>query len=343
MDYTIKLSSDNFMNSFSAIDTHVGGADCRVIYAGFPEPEGDSVMERKHFFEKNCDMLRASLMNEPRGHRDMTGVVLGEPVSPEADIAVYFIDSGGWLNMCGHCTIGTTIAILETGIVPMSEPITELVLETPSGLIRTRAVCENGKVKEVTMTNTPAFLYGTGYEFEWKNQLVRYDIAYGGSFFALVDATQPSVNLEVAGATIPELTEIGMAIINSIPAGMVKHPYLDINTVDLATFYTPPLSSDADGRGTNIFGAGQADRTAGGTATSAFMAMKYAEGALKVGDTFINESCIGSKFTGQIVDVTKVGEYDAPIIEISGNGHIYSRAEYMIAPDDEHKYGFVIG
>lgn len=343
MDYTISWPNDNFTKSFSAIDTHVGGADCRVIYAGFPEPEGDSVMERKKYFEKNCDMFRASLMNEPRGHRDMTGVVLGKPVSPEADIAVYFIDSGGWLNMCGHCTIGTAIAVLETGIVPMSEPVTDIVLETPSGLIRVRAVCENGKVKEVTMTNTPAFLYGTGYEFEWKGQIVRYDIAYGGSFFALVDATQPSVNLEITGATIPALTELGMAIIESIPANVVKHPSVDINTVDLTTFYTLPVSPEANGRGTNIFGAGQADRTAGGTATSAFMAMKYAQGTLKVGENFINESCIESKFTGRIIDVAKVGEYDAPVIEITGSGHIYSKAEYVIAPDDEHKYGFVIG
>ncbi len=126
-----------FEAAFTVVDSHTVGEFTRIVLSGFPELEGDTMMERKNFLVNHCDNYRTALMLEPRGHHDMFGAIVTEPISPEADLGVIFMDTGGYLNMCGHGTIGTATVAVETGLVPVTEPYTEVVLEAPAGIIRT--------------------------------------------------------------------------------------------------------------------------------------------------------------------------------------------------------------
>ena len=208
MEINPKLNLDAFEASFHAIDTHTVGEFTRIITSGFPKLEGDTMIERKNFLAKHYDKYRQSLMFEPRGHHDMFGALLTDPIHPEADFDVIFMDTGEYLNMCGHGTIGSVTAIIETGLVPAVEPYTEVVLDAPAGIIRTKAEVKNGKVLNVTLTNVPAFLYKENLTTEVDGREVHYDISFGGSFFALVDIEQ--FGWHVDPQSIPQLTDFGM-------------------------------------------------------------------------------------------------------------------------------------
>ena len=233
MEINPKLNLDAFEASFHAIDTHTVGEFTRIITSGFPKLEGDTMIERKNFLAKHYDKYRQALMFEPRGHHDMFGALLTDPIHPEADFGVIFMDTGEYLNMCGHGTIGSVTAIIETGLVPAVEPYTEVVLDAPAGIIRTKAEVKNGKVLNVTLTNVPAFLYKENLTTEVDGREVHYDISFGGSFFALVDTTKLNIG-EINPKTVPEYTKLGMKMMEIINKEIpVKHPLLDIDTVDL--------------------------------------------------------------------------------------------------------------
>ncbi len=337
-----KLNQNSFEASFRAIDTHTVGEFTRIIMSGFPALEGNSMMERKQFLVEHYDHYRQALMFEPRGHHDMFGALLTEPVSEEADLGVIFMDTGGYLNMCGHGTIGSAAAIVESGLVEVTEPYTEVVLEAPAGLIRTKVKVENGKAIEVTLTNVPAFLYMENLEVEIDGRSIIYDIAFGGSFFALVDTTK--LGIEVNAANIPEITKIGMAMLDKINKTVkVSHPELDITTVDLVEFYGPATDPEADRKNVVIFGDAMADRSPCGTGTSAKLATLHARGEIGVGEQFIYESFIGSKFKGVIKETTQVAQYPAIIPQITGSAYVTGDATYFIDKDDPLKYGFQVG
>ena len=162
MELHPKLNLDQYESSFVAVDTHTLGEFTRIIMSGFPKLEGNTMIEKKNFLAKHYDHLRKSLMFEPRGHHDMFGALVTDPVNPEADFGVIFMDTGEYLNMCGHGTIGTVTAVIESGLIQAKEPFTEVVLEAPAGLIRTKAEVKNGKVVSVTPTTVTAFLYKQG-------------------------------------------------------------------------------------------------------------------------------------------------------------------------------------
>lgn len=310
MEINPKLNLDAFEASFHAIDTHTVGEFTRIITSGFPKLEGDTMIERKNFLAKHYDKYRQALMFEPRGHHDMFGALLTDPIHPEADFGVIFMDTGEYLNMCGHGTIGSVTAIIETGLVPAVEPYTEVVLDAPAGIIRTKAEVKNGKVLNVTLTNVPAFLYKENLTTEVDGREVHYDISFGGSFFALVDIEQ--FGWHVDPQSIPQLTDFGMKLIEKVNAEVeIRHPELDITTVDLAELYCSTDTPGCDKRNVVIFGDHMADRSPCGTGTSAKLATLYKKGEIKVGQPFVYESFIGSQFKGVILDTTKVADYDA--------------------------------
>ena len=138
-----------FEQSFQTIETHTAGEPTRIIVAGFPEPEGSTMMERKVFYEKNYDAYRQALMAEPRGHHDMVGALLMEPANPEADLGVIYMDTNRWINMCGHATIGCATTAVETGLFPITEPYTRIKFDTPAGMVHTIVKVEKGKAIEL--------------------------------------------------------------------------------------------------------------------------------------------------------------------------------------------------
>ena len=298
--------------------------------------------EKKAYLEKNLDHIRTAVMLEPRGHNDMFGSILTTPTVDEADFGIIFMDGGGYLNMCGHGTIGAVTAAIETGMVEMVEPVTKVVLEAPAGIVRAEAEVKDGKVQKVSFVNVPAFLYKKDQKVVLDGKEITFDISFGGSFFAIVNAKQ--LGLEIKPENTTALTDLALRLRDVINAEIeIQHPTLaHIKTVDLVEIFDEPTHPEATYKNVVIFGQGQVDRSPCGTGTSAKMATLYAKGELKEGQKFVYESILGTLFYGEIVGTDKVGEYDAVIPKVAGSAYITGFNHFVIDETDPVKYGFVL-
>lgn len=325
------------------IGSHTMGEPTRIVYDGLPELLGNTMMEKKQFLMANYDSLRRALMLEPRGHRDMFGAVLTEPVHSEADFGVIFMDSGGYLNMCGHGSIGAASMIVETGMVPVQEPYTFVTLDTPSGLIRTRVLVQNGKAEEVSILNVPSFLYKQEQSVSIPGfGEISFDISFGGSFFALVNAE--TIGLSLTTDNLEQITKLGMEIRReanrTIP---IQHPFLDIHSVDLVEFYSHTATLNATMKNCVIFGDAQVNRSPCGTGTSAKLAALYAKGELGLHQEFVYESITGTVFRGEAVEEVTVGPYTGIIPQITGSAYITGVNQWILDEEDPHEFGFLLG
>lgn len=333
-----------FDRSIMAVDSHTMGEPTRIVVGGLPNIPGKTMAEIKSYLEENLDYVRTSLMHEPRGHKDMFGSIITRPVHDDADFGIVFMDGGGYLNMCGHGSIGAVTVAIDTGMVPTVEPETQVKFDAPAGLITARAKVENGAVKSVTIRNVPAFLYMSDVKIDVPGVgEITFDVSFGGSFFAIVKADQ--VGLKVIPANIDQLTKIGLAIRKAANEQLtIQHPTLaHINTIDLVEIYDEPTHPEANYKNVVIFGEGQADRSPCGTGTSAKMATLYAKGHLKIGEEFVYESIIGTLFRGRLVETTEVGEFKAVVPEITGSAYITGFNQFVIDPNDPVKHGFMLG
>ena len=338
-----KVNMDRFEHRLEVVDAHTVGEFCRVVTGGFEEPKGNTMIEKKNWMKEHYDKVRTGLMLEPRGHREMFGAFLCEPVNKEAEFGVIFMDTGGYLNMCGHCTIGAVTVILEAGLKPMKEGENEVILEAPAGLIRTKANVKDGKVIDVTLTNVPAFVYKENQSVNVDGKDYPVTISFGGSFFAIVDTKKcglPPIDQKSADMYV----ELGMKMLEKINKEIkVKHPLLDITSVDLVEFYgDTPNPGKADKRNCVVFGDRSIDRSPCGTGTSAKLATLHHFGELEVGKPFIYESFIGTTFKGVIKETTKVADFDAVIPMITGSCYLTGVATYLFDPTDPLEYGFAV-
>lgn len=332
-----------FIKSIHAVDSHTAGEATRVVVGGVPKIPGKNMPEKKQWLEDNLDYLRTAIMLEPRGHKDMFGSILTQPTVDEADYGIIFMDGGGYLNMCGHGTIGAMTVAVETGMVPVTEPVTKVVQEAPAGLIHGQVFVEDGKAKKVSFTNVPAFLYKKDQEVELPGYgKIRFDISFGGSFFAIVKAEQ--VGLEIVPENAAKLQDLGIQLRDIINKEIpVQHPELPhIHSVDLVEWWSNTETKGATLKNCVVFGQGQVDRSPCGTGTSAKMATLFAKGELKMGEKFFYESILGTIFEGEIVRKAKVGEYDAVIPQITGSAYITGFNHFVIDETDPVKYGFIL-
>ena len=322
------------------VDSHTAGEPTRVVTGGLPPLPGKSMAEKKAGLERDRDFLRTVLMHEPRGHRDMFGAILTEPVNPEADLGVIFMDTGGYLNMCGHGSIGAVTVALETGLLPAAGPEVKLVLDTPSGLVRAGAKIEKGRVTEVSIVNVPSFL------FKEKAKVavsgfgdLEFDISFGGNFFALIPAED--LGLKVTGKHTSALVEAGMRIkeeINRVVS--VEHPEKPyINTIDLVEIYEK--HSRLKAANAVVFGQGSLDRSPCGTGTCAKLAALYARGELALGEEYIHESVFGTVMKARVLEEVRVGDVPAIIPEITARAYITGFTQVVIDPEDPLKDGFL--
>ena len=197
------------IKSVHTVDSHTAGESTRVVVGGIPKIAGKTMPAKKEWLEEHMDYLRTALMLEPRGHNDMFGAILTEPTWEDADYGIIFMDGGGYLNMCGHGTIGAMTVAVETGIVEVTEPITKVVQEAPAGIIRGEVLVENSKAKTVSFQNVPSFLYKRDQELELPGYgKINFDISFGGSFFAIVKAEQ--VGLSIIPENAEKLKELGI-------------------------------------------------------------------------------------------------------------------------------------
>lgn len=331
------------VRSIHAIDSHTMGEPTRIITGGIPNIPGKTMADKKEYLEKEMDYLRTATMLEPRGHNDMFGSIMTAPVNEEADFGIIFMDGGGYLNMCGHGSIGAITAAIETGMVEPKEPITPVNMDTPAGLIKAEAKVSNGKVQEVSIVNVPAFLYKEGVKVNLPEVgEITFDISFGGSFFAIVHAKQLGLTIEPKNTT--KLTEIALKLRDVINEEIeIQHPTLShINTVDLVEIYDEPTHPDATYKNVVIFGQGQVDRSPCGTGTSAKLATLYTKGELKEGELFVYESILGTLFKGMIVGTGELEGYTTITPEITASAYITGFNHFVIDEDDPVKHGFVL-
>ena len=331
-----------FAHVFRTIETHTGGNPTRTILSGVPRIPGSTMLEKAHHLVTDLDWIRTALMYEPRGHGVMSGCVLTEPVHPEADYGVIYIEVGGLLPMCGHDTIGLVTALVETGQVP-AQPVTELVLDTPSGIVRAKARCEGGRVTQVSFDNVPSFLYRRDVCVEVEGVgAVTLDIAWGGNFYGLLEASRVGIGLR------PENAREAIALARRIRAAVdgavtVEHPQLEgVRGLTHIEYYGPPASGAADVRNLVVVPPGGVDRSPCGTGTSAKAAVLHARGALAVGDSFVHESITGAHFRAELLGETSVGEFPAVHVRISGSAKLYGESTFVIDERDPLRHGFLL-
>lgn len=323
-----------------AVDSHTMGEPLRLIVGGFPNLIGNTIPEKREYFIEHYDYLRKAIMLEPRGHRDMFGAVLTQPTMPEADIGVIFMHGEGYHNMCGHGTIATNTILVETGMVEVQEPVTTIKMEAPAGLVTVHVAVEKGRAKSVSFENVPAFLYQEDAVVDVPGYgKLTLDVSFGGSFFAIIDAKQ--LGIEICPENSSKLVDAGMAIIRAANEQIkVEHPDLPhIKTIDLCEIYGPAKSPDAHMQNITVFD-GQIDRSPCGTGTSAKVATLWAKGKLALGEEFVYESVICTKFVGKALRETQVGPYKAIIPEITGSAYITGHNQFFIDENDPVKYGF---
>jgi len=331
----------------TTVDSHTAGECTRLVTSGLPPLRGPTMAHKLVYAEEHLPWAPRFLLLEPRGHKDMFGAILTAPCSPEADVGVVFMDNQGYEPMCGHAIIGAATTVLEMGMFPMREPETPVTLDTPSGLVRASAQVENGRIVSISFQNVPAFVYRSEVALDVPEvgQLI-IDVVFGGLFFVLLDVRQ--VALDLVPENAGRLADLGMRILAAANEVVeVRHPELPhIDRIIDLRFYIEPGTDGADSRNVVILGDHMVDRSPCGTGTSAEAAFRHAEGRLRVGESFVTESIIGTRFTGTVVGETTVGSgverFPAVIPMITGRASITGFHQFMLAPDDPFPEGFLL-
>ncbi|GIP64360.1 proline racemase [Virgibacillus pantothenticus] len=327
---------------FTTIDTHTGGNPTRTVLTGLPNLNGNTMSEKMLDMKENHDWIRKFLMNEPRGHDVMSGALMVTPCHPDADVGVIFMETGGYLPMCGHDTIGFCTALIEAGMVEVLEPYTCIHLDTPAGLVKTKVKVTDGKAIEVTFTNVPSFLFTT-IEIDVEGiGKVHCDIAYGGNFYGIIDARQLDISLTTDNAS--QIIEHAITIRNKINANVqVVHPlYPFIKGLTHIEFFTAPVNPKADLKNTVIVPPGGIDRSPCGTGTSAKLATMFRQQEIGVKEPFIYESIVGTLFQARILEETKVDEYIAVIPEVTGSAWVMGIHRFFYKEHDPLNEGFLL-
>jgi trans-L-3-hydroxyproline dehydratase len=324
------------------IDAHAAGEPLRLVVEGLPSPEGATMLAKRAWAQKHVDHLRRALMLEPRGHADMYGALLTEPVTPGALAGVLFMHNEGWSTMCGHGVIAVTTIAIERELAWSGAPT--LILDSPAGPIAARpslmTVDGNRRVASVAFRNVPSFVFEAALPVRVGARTVPVDIAFGGAFYAIADAE--AVGLPVDAARLPDLRRVGMEIKREVERlRRVVHP-LDGGLKDIygTIFTAPPQHGDAHLRNVTIFADAEVDRSPCGTGTAAVMAVLSEMGVLSEQSPFVHESIVGTLFTGRIVGRTRVGEHAAIVPEIEGSAWITGEHTFLIDGDDPLNAGF---
>lgn len=329
-------------------ETHTAGNPTRHIMSGVPKLTGNTMGEKMLYFKEHYDWIRRVAMMEPRGHSSMSGCAYTAPCNPEADMGILYFDAAGYLTMCGHSTIAVTTVLVETGMVPMTEPITTVRLDTPAGLIVARAYVKDGRVEKVTFRNIPAFLYDVkDIDIEGYGK-VRVEVDYGGVAYAVVKAADMDVEIrpDNGAELIRKAHLVHQAAARAIGFVHPEKPF--INRITSVMFYGEPTVEGADNKEVVIVlpeaegNSTAIDRSPCGTGTSARAAGLYLQGKLEKDRELVHESIIGTCFAARIVEDAMVGDRRAGIPEITGSAYITAFTEMVLDPNDPLKDGFLV-
>lgn len=332
-----------FKHMFRTVETHTLGHPTRTVVGGFKHIPGKTMQEKFVYMKDNEDWFRKVLCFEPRGSQIMSCTIVTEPCTPGTDVGILYFEASCWLPMCGHDTMGATVALIETGMVEVTEPITRIALDTPAGVVHVEAEVHDGSVESVSFINAPALVLNRNVTVNTEMfGALTFDISWGGNVYAIIPAK--SVGMDICPQNAARFVTAANSIAKDINAQVkISHPEFDfVDRVTHVEFFGEPKSEDADVQNVVVALPTVIDRSPCGTGTSAKAALLAAEGKLKVGESFVHESIIGSKFTCEVVDETTVGGIPAIIPKVTGNACIIGFCEWVVDPKDPFPEGFVL-
>jgi proline racemase len=324
----------------TTVEMHTGGEPLRVVISGLPPIKGDTVLEKRRYFREHYDHIRRGIIWEPRGHADMYAAIITP--SADADADVFFLHNEGYSTMCGHAIIALTKFVIETGLVPC-DGTSQITFNVPAGKVHAHALVQNGKVRETSFRNVPSFIYSRDQTVEVPGVgLVHFDVAYGGAFYAFVDA-EP-LGLSLTAPDYSRLIDYGRRIKHAVALNYsIEHPFeADLSFLYGTIFTGPAQQPGHHSRNVCVFAEGEVDRSATGTGVSARAALHYAKGELQLDQKITIESIVGSVMTVAAVEANRFGPFDAVIPEVSGTASITGRSEFYFDPDDPFREGFIL-
>ncbi len=330
--------------SIRTIDLHTGGEPLRVIVDGFPALLGNSVLEYRRDFHDRFDHLRRALMHEPRGHADMYGCLLTPPNDAQGDLGVIFLHNEGYSTMCGHAVIAIGALAAEMGWASPKNSRIELAIDAPCGRIATSIQMEGNRPGRVSFLGVPSFVVG----LDLKTAVtgigeVVFDLAYGGAFYAYVDAG--SLELELTPNRYADIIRYGKAIKKAIQESRlpIEHPFEpDLSFLYGVIFTGDPEGPEIDSRNVCVFADGEVDRSPTGSGVMGRMAIHQARGTLQIEETMKIESITGSVFSGSYIQTVDYGPYLAVVPRVEGQAYICGQHEWLIDPEDPFRYGFFL-
>lgn len=322
------------------VDLHTGGEPLRVFTKGLPPIQGKTILEKRRYFKNNLDSIRTGTMWEPRGHADMYGAVVTEPLNEGSDFGTFFLHNEGYSTMCGHAIIALVKLMHDTGILITKN--NEYSIDAPPGLIRAKAVVENGIAIRTIFKNVPSFVLAANKQVEVPGiGTVKFDIAFGGAFYAFVDADSIGIGLEAQDYN--QLIDWGKKIKKAVMENFeIKHPFEDDLSFLYGTIFTGKAkNTNHHSRNVCIFAEGEVDRSPTGSGVSARAAIHSLKNNLKVGEEITIESILDTTMTVKVVEETTFGSYKAVIPEVSGTANITGKNEFWFDPEDELRDGFI--
>lgn len=330
--------------ALTVTDMHTGGEPVRIVTGGYPAIPKGTILEKRAYVRDHLDHVRKLLMFEPRGHYDMYGALLVEPDLPGADLAVLFMHNEGYSTMCGHAVIALGRYAVDTGIVAAREPVTIVNIEAPCGLVVASVEVKDGKAGAVSFESVPAFLFAREESTELAGfGTIRFDLSYGGAFYALADCRQ--FDLEFGRSRARDFIDAATALTAKLKATLpLSHP--DHN--DLAFLYGTILTDGVDRfcdrptKNVCVFAEAEVDRSPTGSGVTARLAAMHAKGEIAIGQTRIFESIVGSRFTGAVARTSKAGRHEAIVARVGGRAFYSGKAQYCLEEDDELGRGFLL-
>lgn len=324
------------------IDSHTAGEPTRLIVGGIPPLPGSTVAEKREAFIRQWDHVRLQLTREPRGHRDLLAAVVTEPTTPGADFGLIYMDARRYPYLCGHATIGAVTTLIQAGAIASVDPVTTVVVDTPSGPMETKARVQDDKVEWVAVRAVPSFVHGENERLRVPDfGAIVVDTVCVGGFFAMVDAREIGLTLDAENTDL--LIELGMTIIEAANEQLtVRHPTRpEVKTIDVTEFYA--FSDDPyRGRSAVIYGESHIDRSPCGTGTSAKMTLLHHRGQLSLNQPFVNAGILGTTFEGRLVAEAQVGNLPAVVPEVRGSAQVTGVHRFVIDPRDPFPEGFLL-
>ena len=324
------------------VDLHTGGEPLRVFTGELPEIKGETILAKRKFFKENLDYIRTGTMWEPRGHADMYGAVITEPVNEGSDFGTFFLHNEGYSTMCGHAIIALVKLMHDSGILVKSAEDPEYRIDAPPGLIRARAELKDGKVVRTIFQNVPSFVLMADQKIVVPGiGEVKFDVAFGGAFYAFVEANSIGIGLEPKDFN--QLIDWGMKIKRAVSEKYhIQHPYDDDLSFLYGTIFKgKPKNKDNHSRNVCIFAEGEVDRSATGSGVSARAAIHALKDDLNVGKKITIESILDTTMTVKVVEETTFGPYKAVVPEVSGTAHFTGKNQFWFDPEDPLKNGFI--